>query len=74
MNTNEFPVGHGVGGDSGLVLPSNTPSVRFKNIVTGRTVEAAEQGGKMRLALREIFANFSVALLETTFGKFRQME
>ena len=66
MNTNELPVGQGVRGASALVLPSNIPAVRFKNIFTGKTVEAAERYRKMELALDQIFGNFPIALLKTS--------
>jgi len=66
INTDEFPLEQKVWGDSRLILPPEIPAGRFKNIFTHETVEAAEQDGKMGLALHKIFASFPVALLETS--------
>ena len=59
-----LPLG-GVWGDTRLLLPDVAPGVRWRNLFTGREVSATAEGGKAALALREVFADFPVALLVT---------
>jgi len=62
--THEIPLGTEVWRDSSVVIPSEIVEQRFRNIFTGEKVDASERGGKNRLILGQIFANFPVAMLE----------
>jgi len=59
------PLGEGVWLDTGLPLPEDAPG-RYRNVLTGREVEAVEQGGVRMLEVATVFGEAPVALLEST--------
>ncbi len=62
----ETPLGWEVWGDSSITMPSEIVEKRFNNIFTGERVDVTGPDGQNRLMLGEVFANFPVAMLETT--------
>jgi (1->4)-alpha-D-glucan 1-alpha-D-glucosylmutase len=60
----EVALGTEAWGDSSIGIPSEIVEQRFSNIFTGEKVDASVRGGKNRLILGQIFANFPVAMLE----------
>jgi (1->4)-alpha-D-glucan 1-alpha-D-glucosylmutase len=60
---NDQPLGADVWQDSVLVLPRIAAGERCRNVFTGETCVTAEVSGQTVLPLRDVFANFPVALL-----------
>ncbi len=60
----ELPLGKKRWEDSSIVIPEEIAGNKFRNIFTEDTVRVVEQGAKRVLTLGEVFANFSVAMLE----------
>jgi maltooligosyltrehalose synthase len=60
----EGPLGDKVWGNSVLIIPDEIAGNEFNNVFTGGTVRKTNLEGQAGLALREIFANFPVAMLE----------
>jgi (1->4)-alpha-D-glucan 1-alpha-D-glucosylmutase len=64
QNLEELPLGKNVWGDSGIVIPDEIAGDKFRNIFTGEIIQATEKDEQRVLALSEVFAHFSVAMLE----------
>ena len=64
MQQEDLPFGKEVWKDSFIVVPFDTPGVRYQNIFTGETLTAVSYKGATVLYLSEIIANFPVALME----------
>ena len=60
----QVPLGEAVWRDTRLVLPVEASSREWRNIYTGESLSATEQDGHFSVAVAEVFAHFSVALLE----------
>jgi (1->4)-alpha-D-glucan 1-alpha-D-glucosylmutase len=60
----EWPLGEKAWGNSVLIIPDEIAGNEFDNIYTGETVRKIKPDGQEGLALREVFANFPVAMLE----------
>ena len=63
-----MPLGRQVWGESSIVIPKEIAGNKFRNIFTEETVRVVEQDAKRVLTLGEVFANFSVAMLESIEG------
>ncbi len=64
MQIDEMPFGKEVWGDSSIVIPKEIAGNKYRNIFTEETVRVVEHDAKRVLTLGEVFANFSVAMLE----------
>lgn len=64
MQQEDLPFGKEVWKDSFIVVPFDTPGVRYQNIFTGETLTAVSYKGATVLYLSELIANFPVALME----------
>jgi (1->4)-alpha-D-glucan 1-alpha-D-glucosylmutase len=62
------PIGREVWGDTRLVLPGIVGGTRYRDVFTGKVVEAASCEGGVALTLGEVFAGLPFALLERTTG------
>jgi (1->4)-alpha-D-glucan 1-alpha-D-glucosylmutase len=60
----EMPLGNGVWGDSGVVLPDEITGETFRNLFTGEMIEKVERNGQGVIPVGKIFANFPVAMME----------
>jgi (1->4)-alpha-D-glucan 1-alpha-D-glucosylmutase len=60
----DMPLGKQVWGESRIVISDEISGDRFRNILTGQTIQAVGQNGQKVLPLGEIFAHFPVAMLE----------
>jgi (1->4)-alpha-D-glucan 1-alpha-D-glucosylmutase len=70
MQIDEMPFGKEIWGDSSIVIPKEIAGNKFRNIFTEETVRVVEQDAKRVLTLGEVFANFSVAMLESMEGSY----
>ncbi len=59
-----IPCGRDVWGETRLILPSDLPGSRYRNIFTGEMVTGSPHDGRTVLPLGEILASFPVAILE----------
>jgi (1->4)-alpha-D-glucan 1-alpha-D-glucosylmutase len=64
LESSALPLGASVWQDQKLPLPARAPA-RWRNLLTGESLESLERGAKKELLLRDIFASFPVALLES---------
>jgi (1->4)-alpha-D-glucan 1-alpha-D-glucosylmutase len=65
LESNALPLGAAVWQEQKLSLPARAPA-RWRNLLTGESLESLARGAKKELLLREIFASFPVTLLEST--------
>ena len=63
-STDRMPLGEEAWGDMSIVLPDEIPGEEFRNIFTGERVKRVRQNGQGGIALKDIFKNFPVAMLE----------
>jgi (1->4)-alpha-D-glucan 1-alpha-D-glucosylmutase len=61
-NGTRLPLGHEVWGDTWMVLPRDFPAEAYVNLFTGAELQLASTNNGMVLAIRDIFADFPVAL------------
>jgi (1->4)-alpha-D-glucan 1-alpha-D-glucosylmutase len=59
----DLPIGGAVWQDTVLYLPGIGPNQRCRNIFTGEILTTCDKGARAGLAVADVFANFSVALL-----------
>ena len=59
----QMPLGQNVWLNTRLALPSDRSPQRYDNLFTGESVSAEEQGGRICLALAEVFRSYPLALL-----------
>jgi (1->4)-alpha-D-glucan 1-alpha-D-glucosylmutase len=64
LESSALPLGASVWQEEGLPLPARAP-MRWRNLLTGESLELLGKGAKKELLLRDIFATFPVALLES---------
>ena len=60
----DVPFGQGLWGDTAVEIPERVAANMYRNILTGRAISTVEGNGKRKLLLRDILADFPVALLE----------
>jgi (1->4)-alpha-D-glucan 1-alpha-D-glucosylmutase len=60
----DVPLGRGPWGDTAVEIPDRVTANMYRNILTGGAISTVEGNGKKRLLLRDILADFPVALLE----------
>ncbi len=60
----EFPVGSNIWGNTAIQLPQPMSGISFRNVFSGETISAAQDGQARALEMSLVFQSFPLALLE----------